>query len=322
MAEGEPARRPRRLRRDPLGELLGGLFEGVDLSSLGWGLPQAKLTRYLGSVAEVTGGVRPPQTGEEAVLRAKVAAVLRVPLVGAQPLFAMTPTPPVGPWGLLWCVGFGLLAGLEASAITWLLYWLEDLYARIPYTGLITRPLIGALLVGMIALAGPEVLGVGYDLIRAILNGGVTVPELWRILAFKGSGWLLALSSGTVGGVLAPLFMIAGASGALLGHLLAPWIHLAPGLVALVFMAAVFGAAARAALTSVLFAVEVTGDAHAAVAVLVAVAVAAVVADRLLPYNLMTGKLVRRGLHVFQDYFAPPARQTGAWPPAGGTREP
>ena len=253
---------------------------------------------------------------------AAVAAVLRVPLVGAQPLFAMTPTPPVGPWGLLWCVAFGLLAGLEASAITWLLYWLEDLYARIPYTGLITRPLIGALLVGMIALAGPEVLGVGYDLIRAILNGGVTVPELWRILAFKGSGWLLALSSGTVGGVLAPLFMIAGASGALLGHLLAPWIHLAPGLVALVFMAAVFGAAARAALTSVLFAVEVTGDAHAAVAVLVAVAVAAVVADRLLPYNLMTGKLVRRGLHVFQDYFAPPARQTGAWPPAGGTREP
>lgn len=247
---------------------------------------------------------------------AGIAAVLRVPLLGAQPLFAMAPSGSAAPSAILWSLGFGLLAGGEAAAITWLLYRLEDLYARIPGTGLVTRPMIGAALVGLIALAGPEVLGVGYDLIRAILNGQVGVTELWRILLFKGAGWLLALASGTVGGVLAPLFMVAGASGALLGHLVAPWTHLTPGVVGLIFMAAVFGAASRAVLTATLFAIEVTGNSHATVPILVAVAVATAVAGRLLPYNVMTGKLLRRGLHVSHDYFAPNAH-TDQPPPAG-----
>lgn len=240
---------------------------------------------------------------------AAVAAALRVPLLGVQPLFAMTAAPGLGLSAVLWCGGFGLLAGVLATAITRALYGLEDLFAHIPGTGMVTRPIIGAVCVGLIALAGPEVLGVGYDLIRAILNGQVGVVELSRILVFKGAGWLIALASGTVGGVLAPLFMVAGAAGALLGHVLAPWTHMAPGLVGLIFMAAVFGASGRAVLTATLFATEVTGNGHALLGVLVAVSVATAVADRLLPYNVMTGKLVRRGLHVSHDYFAPAARR-------------
>ncbi len=238
-------------------------------------------------------------------LAAGVAAVLRVPLLGAAPLFAMGSDLGFGAAGLVWCLGFGVVAGLQAVGITRLLYGLEDLYERVPGAGPVVRPVIGAVCVGVIALAGPEVLGVGYDLIRAILNGQVPVLELWRIFAFKSAGWLLALASGTVGGVLAPLFMIAGATGALLGHALQPWSGLPAGLVALVFMAAVFGAGGRAILTASVFAVEVTGDFHALVGVLVATAVATALADRLLPYNIMTGKLVRRGLRLSHDYFAP-----------------
>lgn len=238
---------------------------------------------------------------------AAVAAVLRVPLLGGQPLFAMTTHPGVTAVGLLWCLGFGLVAGLEAVGITRALYWLEDLYEWVPEgarrLGSVIRPVLGAACVGLIALGAPEVLGVGYDLIRAILNGRLAPSALWGIVVFKGAGWLLALSSGTVGGVLAPLFMVAGASGALLGHALLPWSGVAPDLVALVFMAAVFGAAGRALLTAGLFAVEVTGDFHALVAVLAATAVATALAERLLPYNVMTGKLARRGLWLSHDYF-------------------
>ncbi len=238
-------------------------------------------------------------------LAAAAAAVVRVPLLGAQPLFLVRSPSVIGPTGVLWCLGFGVVAGLVAVLITRLLYRLEDLYAQIPWTGPVTRPIIGGACVGLIALVGPEVLGVGYDLIRAVLNGQLVVAALWQIFIFKGSGWLLALSSGTVGGVLAPLFMVSGALGALIGHALQQWTGLAPGLVALVFMASVFGAAGRAVLTAVIFVVEVTGDYGALVGVLAATAIATTVADQLLPYNIMTGKLVRRGLHLSQDSRAP-----------------
>jgi CIC family chloride channel protein len=245
-------------------------------------------------------------------IAAAVAAALRGPLLGMQPLFAMTASPGAGPVGLLWCLVFGLGAGLEAVGITRALYGLEHAYERLPGPGAIVRPVVGALGVGLIALAGPQVLGVGYDIIRNILNGSVGVARLWRILILKASGWLLALASGTVGGVLAPLFMIAGATGALVGHAVHAWSGLPPALVALVFMAAVFGAASRAVLTAAIFAAEVTGDFHALPAVLLATGLATAVAERLLPYNVMTGKLARRGLAVPLDYFAP------GWQPARG----
>lgn len=249
---------------------------------------------------------------------AAVAAVVRVPLLGAQPLFLIRSAHGIGAVGVLWCLGFGVLAGGVAVLITRLLYRLEDLYTQIPWAGPVIRPIIGGACVGLIALVGPEVLGVGYDLIRAILNGQLDVDALWQIFLFKGSGWLLALSSGTVGGVLAPLFMVSGALGALIGHALQQWTGLAPGLVALVFMASVFGAAGRAILTAVLFAVEVTGDYAALIGVLAATAIATAFANQLLPYNIMTGKLVRRGLHLSQDYRAP-ALEPGSQAPEGTT---
>jgi H+/Cl- antiporter ClcA len=251
---------------------------------------------------------------------AAVAAVLRVPLLGSRPLFAMTTAPGAGPIGLLWCLGFGLLGGLEAAGLTRALYGLEDLYGRLPGPAALVRPVVGAVCVGLVALGGPQVLGVGYNLIRAVLDGTVGVPGLARILVLKAGGWLLALASGTVGGVLAPVFLVAGATGALLGHAVRPWSGLTPSLVALVFMAAVFGASSRAVLTAAIFAVEVTGDFRALPAVLLATAVAAAAAERLLPYTIMTGKLARRGLRVNLDAFAPAAGSRE--PEAGGGRRP
>jgi CIC family chloride channel protein len=237
-------------------------------------------------------------------ISAAVALALRGALMDARPLFLMPATQAVGPLGLAWCVPFGVLAGLEAAGITRVLYWLEDLYHHVRWAGEVVRPAIGALVVGLIALAGPEVLGVGYDLIREVLAGQASTAELLRIVGFKGLGWLAALASGTVGGVLAPLFMIAGSTGALLGRLLQGLTGLAPGLVGLIFMGAVFGGCARVVLTGAVFAAEVTGDFGAMAPLLVATAMATMVAERLLPYNVMTGKLVRRGLRVSLDYYA------------------
>lgn len=255
-------------------------------------------------------------------LAAGVAAALRPHILPDSPLFPSTAIMPGGAPALAWIALFGVLAGLEGVGITAALYWVEDLFERIPRSGLVTRPMIGALCVGIIALFAPDVLGMGYDLIRSVLAGGMPSGELGGLILAKGVGWTVALASGTVGGVLAPLFLIAGSTGELLGRLLQSVSGLSPELVALVFMAAVFGAGSRAMLTATLFAVEVTGNYAALVPVLMAVVVATVVAERMLPYNIMTGKLVRRGLMPPLDYHARhPASGPGVLVEAGGVLE-
>lgn len=239
---------------------------------------------------------------------AAVAMALRAPIMGdSGPLFPDVRVMPLAVGHLPWYLLFGLLAGGAAAGMTWLLYWIEDRYEAIPWLNYATRPLLGALLVGIVGVFFPRALGVGYDNIAGILSGQFGVGLVLAILVGKFAAWSLSLGSGTSGGVLAPILMIGGALGGLIGHLTVGLTGLPPGLVALAFMAALFGASTRATITAILFAAEVTGHFDALVPLLFTCAVATMVAGRLLPYSIMTGKLVRRGRIVVQDYVAPEA---------------
>jgi CBS domain-containing protein len=128
---------------------------------------------------------------------------------------------------------------------------------------------------------------------------------LVAVLLGKLLAWWIALGSGTSGGTLAPILLISGAFGSLLGALInevVPALHLAPGAVALVAMAATFGAATRATFTAIVFAFELTQDYRAIIPIMLAAVIADLVAGALLDHGLMTEKLARRGLHVPLDY--------------------
>src|SRR5262249_46633441 len=117
--------------------------------------------------------------------------------------------------------------------------------------------------------------------------------------------WWLALGSGTSGGTLAPILLVAGSFGSLFGLLaerLQPGLHLAPGAFALVAMAAVFGASTRATFTSIVFLFELTRDYQIILPLMLASVLADLVAMALMRESLMTEKLVRRGLRVHGDY--------------------
>jgi CIC family chloride channel protein len=237
---------------------------------------------------------------------AGVSAALRGPIMGdTGPLFPRVAVVPMAAPHLLWYVAFGVLAGAAAAGITWLLYRIEDIYHAIPFLNYATRPLLGAVFVGLIGIFFPRALGVGYDNIGGLLAGQFSVSLVIGILFWKFAIWSLSLGSGTSGGVLAPVLMIGGAMGALVGHFTAGVSGIPAGMVALVMMAGLFGSSIRGTLTAVLFAAEVTGHYDALVPLLITCAIADFVAVRLLPYSIMTGKLVRRGRHVGQDYHAP-----------------
>ncbi|MCJ2140563.1 chloride channel protein [Methylobacterium sp. E-066] len=228
---------------------------------------------------------------------AVTAACWRPALFEAGPLFPFTDNPALPWWGLPACALLGVACGLISGVFTRALYALEDGFGRLPIHWM-WWPALGALVVGLGGLVEPRALGVGYDVIRDLLSGHLLAGAVLTILVVKAVIWLAALSSGTSGGVLAPLLILGGAIGWLIGLAL-PGAH---GFWALLGMAAMLGGALPAPLTGVVFAVEVTGDVAALAPLLAATMAAYAVTVLLLKRSILTEKIARRGQHVTREY--------------------
>jgi chloride channel protein, CIC family len=96
----------------------------------------------------------------------------------------------------------GLCGAVVAIAATWLVYLAEDAFARLPFHWM-WRPAIGGVVIGLGGLVQPRALGVGYDVINALLTGQATLSLIVGILVVKTLISSLSLGSGTSGGVLA-----------------------------------------------------------------------------------------------------------------------
>jgi chloride channel protein, CIC family len=233
---------------------------------------------------------------------AAVAGALRVPLMGAGPVFATRAHLPLAPLALLSALALGLIAGFGSGALTRLVYASEDFFARLPIHWM-WWPAIGGLVVGLGGLLYPRALGVGYDVIRDLLNARLIGMFLLGLLLTKAVIWAIALGSGTSGGVLAPLMIMGGALGALVG----PWLPGGdPGVWAALGMGAMLGGTMRAPFTAIAFMLEVTHDVNLLPAMLVACVAADAVTVLLMKRSILTEKMARRGHHVMREYIVNP----------------
>jgi H+/Cl- antiporter ClcA/CBS domain-containing protein len=229
------------------------------------------------------------------------AATLRSFVMDATPLFAML-VPAVSATGLLDGIIVGVIAGLVSGLLTLSLYAVEDLFHKLPIHWM-WWPVLGGLAVGFGGLIDPAALGVGYSNIGHLLQNDMPLNQAVLLLGVKSVIWIIALSSGTSGGVLAPLLMIGAALGCLLGHVL-PGSD--PALFALFGMAAMMAGSMRAPLTATLFAVELTGAYGALLPLLAACAAAFAVTVLLLKRSILTEKIARRGRHISHEYAVDP----------------
>jgi H+/Cl- antiporter ClcA len=236
---------------------------------------------------------------------AAVADVLRVPLLGAGPLFPV-PAHVMLPWhAIVVAAGIGLAAGLGSVLLTTLVYGCEDLFAKLPIHRM-WWPSIGGLVVGLGGMIDPRALGVGYDTIGDLLGGRLVGAAVLGLLVTKAIIWSVALGSGTSGGVLAPLLIMGGALGALEAHAL----HLADsGLWAMVSMGAIMGGTMRSPFTAIAFAFELTHDVNVVPALLIACVAADMVTVLLMKRSILTEKVARRGHHVMREYAVSPLHQ-------------
>jgi H+/Cl- antiporter ClcA/CBS domain-containing protein len=236
-------------------------------------------------------------------LASAVAAVLRRYILGLGPLFPVPEHPLfIGPKALMACVLVGLLAGALSALLTLSVYAAEDFFQRIPIHWM-WWPAIGGLAIGLGGLVFPQALGVGYDTIGNLLQGGVTTKVILGVLLVKWFIWAVSLGSGTSGGVLAPLLMMGGALGGLEAMFLP---NEGAGFWPLVSMGAILGGTMRSPFTSIIFAFELTHDANVFLPLLVGSVVAHAFTVLTLKRSILTEKVARRGYHLSREYSIDP----------------
>ncbi|MDB6168304.1 MAG: Chloride channel core [Verrucomicrobia bacterium] len=239
-----------------------------------------------------------PRSFIPVAVAAIAASILRVPLLGEGPIFPVPPHPSLAPAALGFAVVIGVAAGLGSGLLTGLVYACEDLFAKLPVHWM-WWPAIGGLVVGVGGYLDPRVLGVGYGTIHHLMLGQLLGASLVALVVAKGLVWAVALGSGTSGGVLAPLLMIGGAIGALVGARSGIG---DPGLWAMVGMAGMMGGTMRSPLTGMVFVLEMTHDLNALPALLIGSVAALCVTVLLLRRSILTEKLARRGQHIAREY--------------------
>jgi H+/Cl- antiporter ClcA/CBS domain-containing protein len=237
------------------------------------------------------------------VVAASVAGATHGALISDGPVFPLPAVGSIGLGALPWFAALGLAAGLVAAGVCRGFFAVEDAYRRLPIPSA-WHPVVGALVWASLGLIDPRVLGIGFGTVREVLTGNLAAWTLLGLCLLKLVVWWLALGSGTSGGTLAPLLLIGGAFGGFVGAVAEPLLpgELGPAPFAVAGMAAVFGASTRASFTAAIFLVELTGEIHLALPLLLACALADLVARGLLRESLMTEKLARRGLRVGLGY--------------------
>jgi H+/Cl- antiporter ClcA len=244
-----------------------------------------------------------PRSLVPVALASATAGAARGYLLGLGPLF---PVPhhslALSPQALLGCALAGILAGGLSALLTMAVYASEDLFQKLPIHWM-WWPAIGGVVVGLGGLIFPQALGVGYDTIRALLQGDVPRNLIIGILLVKSTIWAVSLGSGTSGGVLAPLLMMGGALGGVLAMVLP---NEGAGFWPLICTAAILSGTMRSPLTATIFALELTHDMNAMLPLLIAATLAHAFTVLTLKRSILTEKVSRRGFHLSREYAVDP----------------
>jgi H+/Cl- antiporter ClcA len=231
----------------------------------------------------------PGRPSLRAVLVAAVASSLVTQLcLGDTPIFRLPAYEVRSPLELPLYLGLGLVASLMSWALVSLLAagrsaGVQERFRLLPpwlLNGL------GGLAVGLLALGFPQVLGVGYDTIEALLGneGGIALTTLLALLAVKLLATGLSNATGFVGGGFAPSLFLGAVLGNVYGQLLGDsgfQLPVAePPAYAMVGMAAVLAGSARAPLTALLLLFELTHDIRIVLPLMAATGLSAVLVER------------------------------------------
>jgi chloride channel protein, CIC family len=275
----------------------------------------APIGGMLFAIELLLGGLRRAGSLQVIVVASVVSSVTARQLVGpGLPLFAPATQARLGaPGELLLYALLGLLALVVAAGFRNGERIAGRVFARVRVrVGVALSVALGGLIVGLTALAVPEVLGEGAGLPN--VPGGAREPIRVMLDGMLGTGWqaavallvllvaklfasVVSIGSGSAVGTLAPSLFTGAALGGALGAIAVPLFGVRSGTgFALVGMAAVFAAVVRAPLTAIILVFELTGDYELVLPLMLAVGIASFGSDRLGWVSIYVEGLRRRGV--------------------------
>jgi H+/Cl- antiporter ClcA/CBS domain-containing protein len=249
------------------------------------------------------------------LLAAVVAALIAQIGLGAKPAFDL----PVYQVRSLLELPLYLGLGLGASLIS-LTYAATVRLAKTTFTRLVSgfgllggipqpiHPLIGGFILGAVALKFPQILGIGYETVEAILQDVEFPLQLLLILlVLKLLMTAISMGSGFVGGLFAPAMFLGAAFGSAYAKIISllfpavAEVMAAPPAYAMVGMAAVLAASVRAPLTAILILFELTRDYRIVLPLMAAVGLSVWLIEQLKPNLNSNSNLQQIGLSELKD---------------------
>lgn len=185
------------------------------------------------------------------------------------PLFSLPSSTPIAfyhPQSLVLYVLVGLVAGLAGILYVVAFYGIRRQFVKLAIPNYL-KPAVGGLIVGLIAMAFPEVLGLGYGWVQLILLNNLTLLPLWiliLILFLKIIATSFTIGSGGSGGVFAPGIVMGTFVGAVIAvvfhdYLSTAFPYLSTAEIAIVAMIAFFGGISKAPISIIIMGTEMTG---------------------------------------------------------------
>ena len=193
----------------------------------------------------------------------------------------------------------GIASAVAALAFMYAVVLTEEGFDRVPKLPRWGRPAVAGLVVGLVALAFPQVLGVGYEATDAALGEtyGFWILVILALLKIAVSG--LCLGAGFGGGVFSPSLFIGAMLGGSFGVVATsafPDLSSGHGAYTVIGMGAVAGAVLGAPISSILMIFELTGDYELTIALMMATAIASILVQQIFGHSIFTWQLERRGI--------------------------
>lgn len=174
-----------------------------------------------------------------------------------------------------------------------------DWVARHIKVPLFLRPVIGGVLVGIIALVFPQVLSVGYEATDAALSNSLGLGLMIALIAAKTAATAITLGSRLGGGVFSPALYLGAMTGGAFGIMAAavfPDMASSEGLYAIIGMGAVAAAVLGAPISTAVMIFELTGGFAFSVALLFAVSLSTGLTQLAMGRSFFYWQLYTRGI--------------------------
>ncbi|KPL04169.1 MAG: hypothetical protein AMJ90_01780 [candidate division Zixibacteria bacterium SM23_73_2] len=235
------------------------------------------------------------------IISSFVSSVVARAFLGNHPAFIVPPYAFKSVYEIPLYMVLGLLAGGVSVLFIKILYKSEDIFEKLKIKNYL-KPALGGLLLGIIALFYPQILGVGYDSIKAALHAEMFLGVMFLLVFLKIIATSLTLGSGGSGGIFAPSLFIGAMLGGFFGNavnLVFPGTVASPGAYALVGMSALVAGTTHATITAMLIIFEMTADYRIILALMLASVLSTLLSNRLSRgESIYTLKLVRRGVNL------------------------